>query len=53
MEFNIPCITSLDTAKAILQMLEHLNEEVDIIPLNRYADYTNDSTIRPALPLSI
>ena len=36
MEFNIPCITSLDTAKAILKVLEYKDKEMNIIPLQNY-----------------
>lgn len=52
MEFNIPCITSLDTAKAVLQTLNHRNEEVDIIPLHRYSVHANGSIIPPALAVN-
>lgn len=38
MEYNIPCITSLDTAKAILDVLED-EDIVDIFPLDRYSSY--------------
>jgi len=50
MEFNIPCITSLDTAKAILKVLEYKDKEMKVIPLqnytansNRYSQNTNAS----------
>lgn len=35
-EFNIPCITSLDTAKAIVKVLEYKDKEINIIPLQNY-----------------
>ena len=41
MEYNIPCLTSLDTANAILDVLEHLAEsnEPDIYALDEYSRY--------------
>jgi len=41
MEYNIPCLTSLDTANAILDVLEHLSEcgEPGIYALDEYSRY--------------
>ena len=41
MEYNIPCLTSLDTANAILDVLEHLAEcsEPGIYALDEYSRY--------------
>ena len=38
-EYNIPCITSLDTAKSMISILEHMisGEDTEICPLDRYA----------------
>lgn len=40
MEFNIPCITSLDTAKAVLDVLENKDKELKVIPLREYGNQT-------------
>lgn len=41
MEYNIPCITSLDTTNAILQVLEHMisKKDTDIYALDEYSTY--------------
>ncbi len=39
MEFNIPCITSMDTLKALLTMMSAGDVEVNSIPLSEYQDY--------------
>ena len=52
MEFNIPCITSLDTVRAILQTLKHRNERFEIIPLNRYSICANASAMPPVLAVN-
>ena len=36
MEYNIPCITSLDTAQAMLKVLED-NSPVNIFSLDQYS----------------
>lgn len=42
MEYNIPCLTSLDTTNAILDVLEHLSEngETHIYALDEYSRRT-------------
>lgn len=42
MEYNIPCITSLDTANAVLEVIEHIagNKETEIYPLDEYSSNT-------------
>ena len=39
MEYNIPCVTSLDTMNAILEVLEHTdgNSDMEIYPLDEYS----------------
>ena len=38
-EYNIPCITSLDTARSMISILEHMisGEDTEIYPLDMYA----------------
>lgn len=42
MEYNIPCITSLDTTNAVLQVLEHMisKRDTDIYALDEYSVQT-------------
>lgn len=42
MEYNIPCITSLDTANAVLEVIEHIagNKETEIYALDEYSSNT-------------
>ena len=41
MEYNTPCITSLDTAHAILEVLEYMSDEksAEIYALDEYSVY--------------
>ena len=43
MEYNVPCITSLDTINAIIDVLEHMagNMELDIYALDEYSNRTD------------
>jgi len=43
MEYNIPCVTSLDTTNAILDVLEHLsgNNDFNIYALDEYSAHTS------------
>jgi len=36
MEFNIPCITSLDTANALMKVLHYTEQGLSLIPLHEY-----------------
>jgi len=38
-EYNIPCITSLDTARSMISILEHMisGEDTEICTLDRYS----------------
>ncbi|GAE88665.1 carbamoyl-phosphate synthase [Acetivibrio straminisolvens JCM 21531] len=39
-EYNIPCITSLDTARSMISILEHMTsgEETEIYSLDEYSN---------------
>jgi carbamoyl-phosphate synthase large subunit len=41
MEYNIPCITSLDTTNAVLSILERLiaDNQADVYSLDEYSVY--------------
>jgi carbamoyl-phosphate synthase large subunit len=43
-EYNVPCITSLDTTNAILEVMHHIisRQESDIFPLDEYSVYTRE-----------